>query len=126
MSLLGETFDAFLISIGGIIDFLINTILGLKDLVIALFAIIGTVLQIIYFMFGALEAFVSIIVNPYLMFLFILGTGFFYAAFTGQTRQDMLIKIGIYYKYVFEGMIKIANAIYTIVTRLIVGIIDMI
>jgi len=126
MSLLGDIVDNFLISIGSISDFLINAILGLRDFIIALFAIAGTILNIMYFMFGMLETFVSIILNPYLLALLLLGTSFYYSAFTGYTRKDMLIKMGIFWKYTFEGIVKIANAVYTLITRLIVGIIDII
>jgi len=47
-------------------------------------------------------------------------------AFIGYTIKDMLIKMGIFWKYTFEAIVKIANAVYTLITRLIVGIIDII
>jgi hypothetical protein len=126
MSILGATIDNFVLSLGSIVDFIINLILGLKDIVISFFAIIGTLLNIIYYLFGALEFFVSIILNPYLLALFLLATSFYYASFTASTRKQLMFQVGVYWKYVFETLGKIVHAIYTIVIRIVVGIIDMI
>jgi len=128
-----ETVDNFIIfltgifqNLGVVITFIYNVILGLRDFILSFFSIAGTLLNILYFLFSLLEIFVSIVLNPYLLMMFILGTGFYYASFTAETKKDMLIKTGVYYKYVGETISKIFSYVYNIVSRLIVGIIDMI
>jgi hypothetical protein len=124
MSLLGESFDSFLLSISGIIDFFINLILAVLTLIYSVFASLGNLVQILNYIFGFIEFFISIILNPYLLATFILGSGFYYASFTAHTRKELLMQTGIYYKYVGEAIAKIAQAVYTIVHKIIVGIID--
>jgi hypothetical protein len=125
MSLLGASFDAFLVSIAMIVDFFIQAVLGLIGIVVSVLASIGHMLSILNYMFGFLEFFIGVILNPYLMALFLIASSFYYAAFTARTRKDLMKQVAIYWKYVFEAIIKIAQATYTIVYKIIVGIIDM-
>jgi hypothetical protein len=126
MSLLGDTVDGFIVLITSIVDFIINIISLILNLFLSIGVIFETLLNIVFYMFGLLEFFVSIIINPYLLILFLLGTGFWYASFAGNTKKDMITRLGTYFLYVGESTLKIMNAIYTLVTRLIVGILDMI
>ena len=126
MSLLGETVDSFLVSLDTIVSVVLNALSLISNFIISLFGIITTILQLIYYMFGFFEFIISIILNPYLILLFLLGTSFYYSAFTSSNRKDMLIKMAIFWKYIGENSIKIAHAIYTLVTRIIVGIINIV
>ncbi len=120
MSLMGEPFDSIL---GALYD-LVGGIIGLAG---ALIAIIGKLITIIYYILTFLEIVVSIVLNPYLLALFIMGTAFYYAVFTAKTRKELMIQTGTYYKFVIlEALPKAAYAIYTIVIRIVTGIIDMI
>jgi hypothetical protein len=124
MSILGDGFDTFVSSLGGIVDFIVNLILGVAGIILSLFSNMGILLTILNYIFSLLDLFVSIILNPYLLCLFILGTGFYYASFTAETKKDLLKKTGVYYKYVFETTAKVANGIYTIVHKIIMAIVD--
>jgi len=119
MSLLGETFD----NIIGIISSIAGGIVGFFG---AIIGFIGKLLTILYYLFTGLEIIIAIVLNPYLLGLFILGTAFYYASFTAKTRKELMMQTGIYYKYVGEALLKIAYGVYTLVVRIVVGIIDMI
>jgi phage-related protein len=126
MSLLGSTVDVFITSLASIVNFILTIINIIIGFIYSLGSIITTILNIIYLMFNLFEIFLSIALNPYLLCLFLLGTSLYYCAFAGNSRKDMFIKMISYWKYVIESTFKIVSALYTLVTRLIVGIIDMI
>ena len=126
MSLLGATFDAFLSSTGGIIDFCINIILGIKDLIILLLSMIPDFVSVLSYAFNIIEFFISIMLNPSLLLLFILGSAFWYASFAAETRKDLIKQTGIYWVNVAQMTSKLMNAIFTIVHKIVVGIMDMI
>jgi hypothetical protein len=124
MSILGTDFDNLIIIGSSILDFIVNLILGVAGIIYSLFSNITNLLTILNYIFSLLELIITIVLNPYLLALFILGTGFYYAAFTAETKKDLLKKTGIYYKYVFETAAKILNAVYTIVHKIIMAIVD--
>ncbi len=126
MSILGNDFDVLISGIHSIIDIVVGVILSLGGLIGALLSIIGKLVTILYYLFTFLEIIISIVLNPYLLGLFILGFGFYYASFAAHTRKELLMKTGEYYKYVFESIAKIAQFVYTIAVRIITGLIDMI
>jgi hypothetical protein len=133
MSLLGETVDNFIIffqsiitGIGSITTFLIDVILGIKDFIVSFFIFIPTLLTLLYDIFNLLSMFLSILLNPYLLMFMILGSAFWYAGFTATTKKDLLIKSGVYWKFVGESFVKIANGLYYIVNKIVTSIIDMI
>lgn len=126
MSLLGETVDNFLISLGSITDIIISVISGVGGLISGILNLFSILVSFLYYIYLFLAVVVSILLNPQSLLLVILGSGFWYSAFTAMTRKDMLIKIGVFYKYVLETGAKILYSAYTIVSRIIVGIIDMI
>lgn len=120
MSLLGEPWDS-------IVQVIYAVIGGIAGLIAALVSILGKLITLIYYLFITLEVIISIILNPYLLLLVILGTAFYYAAFTAKTRKELITKTGEYYHFVlFVALPKTANAIYTLAVRIVVGIIDMI
>lgn len=125
MSLLGDGFDAFILAMGDIVHFFINIILGIVGIVLSLFTNLGNLLTILNYIFSIIEFVITIILNPYLLGLFVLGSGFYYASFTAQTKKELLMKTGLYYKYVGETTAKILNAIYTIVHKIIMALVDV-
>lgn len=125
MSLLGETVDLIVTTLQTIFDFIISIFETLINLVEAIITIVGQLIDLLYYLYYALEIIISIFLDPYLLGMFILGSAFYYASFTAPTRKELLTRTGIYYKYVFEISFKIMGYVYTIVVRLIVGIIDM-
>jgi hypothetical protein len=119
MSLFGEPFDSLINIIAAILT-------GVGGLVAGLLAIIGKLLTIIYYLFVFLEIFISIVINPYLLASFVLGTGLYYAVFTSKTRKGLMMQTGVYYKYVGEAIPKVANAVYRLVIMIINAITNMI
>jgi phage-related protein len=126
MSLLGSTFDSFLANIGNILEPLYTIITLISNFITSLFTIFGTILSIIYSMFSVFEIFVSVLIDPYLILSVLVGFSLFYAAFAGQTRKDMVLKIFSFWRESITIGMKIAHAMYDFVVKLIVGILDMI
>jgi hypothetical protein len=126
MSLLGETVDNFLIGLGSITDIILNLLSGIGGLISGILNLFSILVSFLYYIYLFLAVIVTILINPYSLLMVIFGCGFWYSAFTANSRKDMLIKLGIYYKYVFETSAKILMSAYTIVSRFIVGIIDTI
>lgn len=119
MSLFGEPFDS-------LINIIASILTGVEGLVAGLLAIVGKLLTIIYYLFTFLEIVIAIVINPYLLASFVLGTGLYYAVFTSKTRKGLMMQTGIYYKYVGEAIPKVANAIWKLVILIINAITTMI
>lgn len=119
MSLFGEPFDSLINIVGAILT-------GAVGLISGLLAIIGKLLTILYYLFTFLEIVIAIVLNPYLLASFVLGTGLYFAVFTSKTRKGLMIQTGVYYKYVGEAIPKVANAIYRLVIMIINAITNMI
>jgi len=126
MSFLGDTVDNFLTSVGSISDVILYVISGVGALIAGILNLFSILVSFLYYIYLFLNVVVVILINPQSLLMIILGTSFWYSAFTAFTRKDMLIKLGIFYKYVFETSAKILYSAYTVVSRFIVGIIDMI
>jgi phage-related protein len=126
MSFLGTIVDTFIASVQNIIDFIMSLLSQVSNFILALFTALDSILTLIYSLFSILEFLVSLLFNPYLLLSFILGSSLFYAAFTASTRKDMIIKLGVFWKYTIETTVKVLHAIYEMVVKLIVGLIDMI
>lgn len=108
---------------------IINALLSILSFVTGLFdklLVIGNLIinMLLYFM-TFLEIVGAVILNPFLLALVVMGTGFYFASYKAQTRKDLLIELGNYYKYVFEIATKLMHALYTIVVRIVVALIDI-
>ncbi len=126
MSLLGDTVDTFISTLNSIITIIINAIGGIGGIITGILHLFSLIISFLYYIYLFLDVIVTLLLNPEPLLMVILGSGFWYSAFTASTRKDMLIKLGIFYKYVFETSAKLLYSAYTIVVRLIVGIIDII
>lgn len=119
MSLLGDPFDTIIAVISSVLS-------GISGVISAIFNLVGSILIFMGYLLYVIEVVISIILNPYLLTLYIVGTAFYYAVLTAHTRKDLLIRTGIYYKWVIETIPKIIKTIFELVVRLIVGIINII
>ena len=119
MSLLGEPFDS-------ILNIIFSALSAIQELVIAVIEILGTVIEILYLIFDLFILFFSIVLDPYLLGSYIIGTGFYYAAFTATTKKELLTNLINYYKFVFEQLSIIGAWIYRAIIKIVTAIIDMI
>lgn len=126
MSLLGDTVDNFLSSLGGITGIISSALNGIGGLITGILNLFSILISFLYYIYLFLDVVISLLINPTGLLMVVLGSGFWYSAFAATTRKDMLIKIGVFYKYVFETSAKILMSAYIIVSKFIVGIIDMI
>ena len=126
MSLLGDSFDNFLTTIDYIIQIILSFLSGLEGIITGIFNLFNIFVSFLYYIYLFLAVVVEFLINPSCLLLILLGSSFYYAAFLAETRKDMLIKFGVFWKYVGETSAKILMSAYTIVTKFITGIIDMI
>jgi len=126
MSLLGDVVDNFLSALSNIIDLIISAISGIGNLITGIWDLLEIFYSFLYYIYIFLSIVVSLLTSPTSLIMVIFGSSFWYSAFTANTRKDMLIKLGVFYKYVFEVSAKIIYSAYIIVTKFISAIIDII
>jgi len=126
MSLLGEIVDSFINSISGITDVISNILSIIVNFISSLVHLVSFFIDILNYIYTFLGVIIEIMLDPTLFLSFILIGSLYYASFKANTKKDLLIQLGVYFKYVGETISKILSFVFYLVSKLVIGIIDMI